>query len=263
MITSSVVASGYRPARQRITTETRAALAGMTVQPSEKRILVYDTAIRSLKSAGIWSKLGWLSLLAAHDEQAGRLNLVAPAQVASAVNSPTFNADQGFSFDGASNYIDTGVLPSAVAVLTQNSAHEGVRVRTAGTSTQPLLGSSNATGIMYLWPRNASGVLAGRLNTSTAGTFGQAATRAGHSILTRADAAAISGYKDGALLGTSSVASVAPGTQTASITLGRGGTAAYADDQVSAFHVGAALTADDVAKLQTILTTYMKAVGAE
>ncbi|SER61862.1 hypothetical protein SAMN05216548_1316 [Faunimonas pinastri] len=261
MITSSVVASGYRPARQRITTETKAALAAMTVQPSEKRIFVYDVAIRSLKAAGLWSKLGWLSLLAAHDEQAGRLNLVAPSQVMTAVNSPGFTVDHGFKGDGASSYLVLA-LPPAMGMAAGNAAF-GAGVRTGGTTVNPLIGQVSGTNSFeILWPSNASSRFTGRMNSATAVTFGAVTSRAGRFVMSKVATDTTSGYLNGALVQSVAAATESDlSTQANPTTLFRQGST-YADDEVSFVHFGKGMTAPDVAAFDAIMTTYLQGVGA-
>lgn len=56
--------------------EARALMARMTTAPSASRARAIATLVRTLKAAGIWSKLDLLYILAAHDAQAARLNWV-------------------------------------------------------------------------------------------------------------------------------------------------------------------------------------------
>jgi len=107
---SAVRCGGFDPA-------TVSLLAAMSVQPDAKHKLAIDTFIKGLKAAGLWSTIdymcGWGAL---HDAQAFRINWRSPSLVGSAVNSPTFAADGGYTFDGATNYVDTGWIASTMAL---------------------------------------------------------------------------------------------------------------------------------------------------
>jgi hypothetical protein len=87
--------------------------AAMTVAPSAARVALFDALVRALKAGGLWSRLDLFYLLAAHHEQAGRVNLVALGiNTCAAVNSPNFLDDRGFAGDGATSYLSTGLNPS-------------------------------------------------------------------------------------------------------------------------------------------------------
>jgi len=66
----------YRQRGQPLAPETAGLLARMSVPPSPARRTHIDTLVKSLIAAGLWTKLDALYLLAAHDAQAARLNLV-------------------------------------------------------------------------------------------------------------------------------------------------------------------------------------------
>jgi len=107
--------------------ETVAYVAAMTVPPSTADQNRIDTLVKALKTAGVWSKMTWFALHAAHDAQAGRINLINPSQVAAAVNSPTFTQYRGFTGDGATSYLNTGlVVGTQTLPFAQNDGHMGV-----------------------------------------------------------------------------------------------------------------------------------------
>jgi len=104
---------GAAGAYRAVDPDTAAYAAAMTVAPTAARVALVDAAVRALKDAGLWTRLDVLYLLAAHHEQAARLNLLAPAAHAcTAVNSPGFLADRGFAGDGATSYLSTGFNPA-------------------------------------------------------------------------------------------------------------------------------------------------------
>ena len=91
--------------------QTRALVARMSLAPAASRVRMIDTLVRALLAAGIWAKLDALWMLAAHDEQAARLNWVSAAYTMTAVNSPTFTVDRGFNGNGTTSYMNTTFNP--------------------------------------------------------------------------------------------------------------------------------------------------------
>ena len=90
--------------------ESAAYFAAMAVAPDAARKAIIDALVVAIKAAGIWEKITALYLFAAHDSQAGLVNLVDPSNVADAINGPTFAADVGYSGDGVDQYIDSGFV---------------------------------------------------------------------------------------------------------------------------------------------------------
>jgi hypothetical protein len=89
--------------------DAEAYFAAMSVEPDATRKGLLNDLIVGLKADSVWTKITWLSVLAAHDAQAARVNIKTPAQVATAINSPTFTTDLGYAGDGATSYLDTGL----------------------------------------------------------------------------------------------------------------------------------------------------------
>ena len=69
--------AGYTP-------QAKALFAAMSAKPTPTRMNLYNGLILSLRTSGLWANLDALYLMAAHDEQAGRLNIVAQSRTASA-----------------------------------------------------------------------------------------------------------------------------------------------------------------------------------
>jgi hypothetical protein len=80
------------------------AAAGIT-DATRKGLI--DTMVKGLKADGLWKKLDWL-LVAGVASVEMRTNVRAPSKVASAINSPTYTVDRGFSGDGSTAYLDLG-----------------------------------------------------------------------------------------------------------------------------------------------------------
>lgn len=248
---------GYSP-------EAEAYFAAMTVQPSDARKTLLNNLIVSLVNGGVWAKLDWLAIHAAHDAQAGRINATTPAEIATAVNSPTFTTDRGFTGDGATSYLNSGWTPTG-ALYTLNNAHMGVWIGTnVASTTQTDLGLTSRSSI------GALGTTAARIfsnRTSLSSPALPTATSIGHTAWSRAISTEFVAYKDGASLGT------VAGTTTSIVaqefyicatnaTDGSDTPTQFSTRRIQATHWGSNLTAGEIATLYTALSTYMTAIGA-
>ena len=103
--------------------QARALFARLATQPAPARAAAYDAVIRALLAAGVWSKLDALYLLAAADAATALTNLKQSSYGLTAVNSPAFTADRGYTGNGTTQYLNPGFTPStAGGKLVQNSA---------------------------------------------------------------------------------------------------------------------------------------------
>jgi hypothetical protein len=80
--------------------------------PSTAQRLKQNTLLSSLKSAGVWSKLDTFTNFATDGSSAFALIDWKRLTQYTAVNSPTFTANEGFMGNGTSSYIDTNFNPS-------------------------------------------------------------------------------------------------------------------------------------------------------
>jgi len=112
-------------------------IAAMTVAPNNFRKANIAQCIQQLYAGGVWAKTDVMWVMAAHDEQAARLNWITPGSFTlSAINSPTFTTDRGFNGDGSTSYLDTGWDRATNGVqFTQNNAHASVYQRTGTALT--------------------------------------------------------------------------------------------------------------------------------
>lgn len=112
--------------------------------------------IGALYIGAIWSKIDVLWVLAAHDEQFGRLNWKSPGSFTlTAVNSPTFTTDSGFAGNGSTSKLDTGwdMATNAVQASQNNAAiwdysinSSGSNVYSFGTETADSIAVRNRSG---------------------------------------------------------------------------------------------------------------------
>lgn len=260
---------GRRRAAGGLDAAAAAYFAAMAVPPDGARRTLVNNMIVSLKAAGVWAKLDWLSLVAAHDAQAARINALNPAQVMTEVNAPAFVADRGYTGDGAASYLNTGWNPASASSpkFTQNSAHHGAWIGTevASTSQSDYGGANNPTNTKYDGTRYRGGVN----STSTIYTPGGAVTSLGHWCFSRPDAAGFQPYKNGAALGASVTAASAAPANGAFFVLAYNNNNAngttplqYSTRRVQALHWGSHLSGAEVGALYAALAAYMAAVGA-
>lgn len=239
---------------------TWAAIAAMTVAPARTRSFLLDDTIGALQEAGIWAKLDLLYLLAAHDEQAARVNIRSPGSYSlTAVGAPVFTKDRGFAGDGATTSLDTGFDATAAAgQYALASAHAGVSILDNLASAGCAFGAGGVSGELALCPRSLADTLTARINDLGPSLAAPATTSAGHSLIVRSGATRTL-YKDGASAATDGTPATA--LPEGSLALLRAD-AAFGPWQVAAAHAGGALSAAESAALNSILATYLTAVGA-
>lgn len=242
--------------------EAEALVAAMNIAPNKARKGLVDDLIGTLKAASVWSKLDVMWVLAAHDEQAGRLNWKSPGTFTlSAVNGPAFATDRGFSGNGSTSYLDTGWnrLTSGV-VFTQDNAHISIYQRSSPNGNEAA--SENNAGFRLTVNAGAGALSRTRLNS---GTELQAPTGGAlpmHVIGRRNDGLNVSIVRDGleVLPPTAATSSVFGG---GNVRLGVRGTGTFVTSQVALFSLGAYLDDGEVLSFYNACHDYMTAIGAD
>jgi hypothetical protein len=258
------VASRRKGAGAPYDADAQAYFAAMTASPDADRKALLDALIAGLKADGVWAKLDWISLFAAHDAQAARLNAKYPAQAFSVVGAPAFVADGGYT--GASGaYLASGWIPATSAVqYARNSAFVAAWSRTNALASTVALGNT-AT---ILAPRASDGI---RVLVNGPGTNQLAPVPGNTSVgLTAADrsAGAVgSVYKNGVETGANAIANASSALSSEQFfALGRNvsGALAAADTarQYAAVCWGAHLAPAQHLALYNRLNAYLVAVGA-
>jgi hypothetical protein len=240
-----------------------AALFGrMTVQPDATRRALINDLFIALENAGILDKLDALWMLAAHTEQAAKLNWIGDRYNLTAVNSPTFNVDAGFVGDGATSYLDSGFAPGdgATYKCLQNDHHLMGRFGSDAASGS----SAYAVGTDYLAMKpNADDFGSRSFSTSVDGGN---STSIAHWVFSRSSSASYPRYRDGAQVSTETRTSAAPSALSRLLICCRGtssgGAASFSTQLVNAVGVGGALTAAEVAAYYTAIDAYLSAVGS-
>jgi hypothetical protein len=261
---SGVRSSPTAPAVVRIglETETVAYLDAMSAKPAQSVVLAIDTLIAGLKADGVYSKLRWLSLFCLPTSQAALLNLVNPAETGTIYGTVTFTANAGFTGDGSTGYIGTGVMANAAGVFSTNSLHMGGWFNSgSGTSvnTTGIVGSSANT--LFVSARANSTTMGSRANATVTLTSTISPTSlAGHRVANRSGASAREHYNNGASIGSDTqAASTLTAVELWFLRTSGGYTAAA--QPLSLAHFGGSLSGAEHTALNSRLATFRTAMG--
>lgn len=245
--------------------DAQAVIDNMDTEPTAGRQTLIHNLVIGLKDDGIWTLLDRLWIMAAHEQGAtARLDWKSPATTGrrlTEVNSPSFTADQGYTGNGSTSYLNTNYTPSADgSQWTQNSACFGVWIRTAPPSAPAkyYFGADSTTAGRDVWAARNSANLAlvapqgGAINTTDG-------TKGGHTgLLTvnRSASDAVQSYLNGVeeTTGTTtSAALVNVDVLLLCLTTGFG----FSSGQLSIAFAASSLNAAQQANLHTRLNTYM------
>lgn len=241
------------------TAEAQTLFSRMSSAPDATRKGHIDTLIRSLKSAGVWSKLDLLYIMAAHDAQSARLNWVQDAYNCSEVNSPAFTVNRGYTGNGSSSYLDTGFNP-ATAVgkkIGQDTLHMSVWVGTEATGVNVWDAGQDVVGINS---RNGSNV---RVRGGAAASTNVAAgiyTSLRFTCVARDVAGSFETIRDLETPIVTSSTSASPVSRNIWIGAINVATPSYGNRRVHAMSLGEYLSDTERDALQTALAAYMDAV---
>lgn len=248
-----------------------ALLARMPVQPDATRRSLINTTYQALLDWGMLAKLDLLYLMAAHDEQATRLNWAQPAYdlVVSGTGTIVFVADRYRQNNDGSNVairrLTSGFDPSTAAgKFSLNSASIGGWVL---NDVSPGLYASifgqdprTDSNVSFVKPPSTSGGAAGCcINDNTSLNFTPAGGLTGLWVASRTAANAKALYQNGASVATAVTASTSMPAQTF-VTCSSGNTPYQG--QIAMAFAGRGLAAQEVADLYTITRNYLVAVGA-
>ena len=113
--------------------------------PSANQQILQNNLLRALKTFGIWNKLDSFAMFATDGDVGFSLICWKRLVKMTAVNSPTFTANEGFTGNGTSSRINTGFTPDGSGNYKLNAASFGVFVKTQGTKNEYLAGAGNNT----------------------------------------------------------------------------------------------------------------------
>ena len=239
-----------------------ALFARMSPTPSPARKVLISQTIAALTIAGVWQKLDMLQVYAADAQANALLNWISSSYNASLVNTPTFTTDRGFTFNGTTQYLDTGYNPSTGPKWGQNSHTFGRWMRSGSAGNVADLGVNDGSGRTATIASNAAGVAYTVGDSSVTST--QATSPIGNIAAVRSVAGSFDIYKAGA-----SVANIVAVSNSganlnfyvAALNLS-GAAANFSSNEYSATYVGQSLNSTEMAALHSALQAYMTGVGA-
>ena len=227
------------------------------------REALYAALIDALVTAGVWSKLDALWILAAREEPTALANLKSSSFTATKNNTPVFEIDRGYTgSDGAgtSSYLNSTFNPSTAPSpqFTQNSAHISAWQITTTSEDVVIMGQGSGVNI---FPRFAGDAYT-RVNDNAEMAGTAVATPAGHTLGNRSTSSARQSYKDGASILTDNANTSKAVTNTDMLLLASNAGATISNKQAAVFSIGSSLTSTEVADFFTALDAYLTAVGA-
>lgn len=227
-----------------------ALFARFSVQPSDARKNVYDRLFNDLDAAGLTSKLIFLYILGAHDEQAALLNVLSTSYNLTKNGSPIFTANAGFTgTTNTADYLATGYDATVSSgIMTINDAHLGV-FALSDNSSGGMMGSLGPTsGRMKIRASAGGASMIGVNTTSNPGwTTTQSPPR--HIIGNRVAAGSHQGYDNGALAVDSANGANSLPDEIFILKNSLGATGG----QVFAAHLGVGLTTQEISDFYTLL----------
>lgn len=231
----------------------------MSVRPDFNRRYAINTLIASLKDYGLWTRLDGLYMFAAHTSQAALLNWRRTSANMSAVNSPIFTADVGFTGDAGAAYLTN---TSAATVHTQATDI----AMSLWLKTKKTLGSWDISWSGWDARISAdSNTVGWRLSEATGDNVTISdANQPGLYTIARVTASEERIYKDGGLAKSNTRAynSGASYTTTLPIYLGvTSGTSGFTNGTYSFCSYGASMNTSEAALFYNAVNTYMDAVG--
>jgi hypothetical protein len=246
--------------------DAQAFFARLATQPTPSRKTLYNNLFISLRSSGVLSKLDILWIAGA-DSATTRTNLVQASFGLTAVASPSFTADRGFTSDGVSSYLDSGFTPStAGGNYSQNSASAGTWALTAPDANKTCGANTGGTGAAFLRPyqgaahNDFNSVANANTSDSTLGAGG-----AGFAAYSRTLAASYKQYFSGVSVGT--ISRVSTGNPSAKFFFcassdNLNAVNAPTTGQIAMGFVGGGLSDAEVLSLYNAASAYLVGVGA-
>jgi len=221
--------------------------------PSAGQQALQNQLVVDLKAAGIWSKLDTFAVFATDgDSDFALIDWIRLSQY-TAVNSPTFTTNQGFTGNGTSSYIGLNYITNTDWVnISQNSACLfAYQFADVYPSNSIILGG-NDSNYNLLNPRNTTSNITSRLQGSTLGS--QATSNGqGLTIANRNNSASYDVYQRGSFVGSISSASISTATPMYSMRF----TTLYAPSKPSVIGYSSDLTSTQIDDLTTIIDNYI------
>ena len=240
---------------------TRVQAAGRSLSTAEKGYI--NTLFLGLKSDGLYTII-YDAGLPIWGSAAPSLITLKGVSTSTAVASPTFGST-GVSFNGTTQYINTGMAPNVV-ISSLSSSHLSYYSQTNVTEDKNDIGSSSGTNRFQMYVLATTGGQIIRSYTSTSQVASaRGGTAAGFAIGSRTSSTDLRAFWNGTQTGSTYTTSVGGARPTQAIYVG-----AENDDGVAVFFstktcsfwsVGAGLNTTQAANFTTRIETFMDAMG--
>lgn len=214
---------------------------------STTRLLRNSILLRCLKDAGAWATYDDLELLIA-ENAIQALTSIKQRRLATAVASPIFQGDRGYTFDGATNYIDTLFVPvTHMAIGTPSNIRLSVYLRTNNSTNGYAMGEGQSLNRnIRIRPRAGTGTVVGANAGDATFTPPAAADSRGLSSGSRngPDTTSIASYRNGwALVRSIDATTFGTAFATVSISIGAQSGASFGPGTIGLSTIGASMTA--------------------
>lgn len=221
---------------------------------SDPRKAIVDALIVGLKADGLFTKLDRLWLFAAEDQPSALTDIIADS-LATAVNSPTFTVDRGYTGNASNMQVDTNFNATTATTpnFVQNSGSFFVWSNTSASDNVPAFNDQSDHTTIY---PNQTGTAYFQVNATPYSTNAAVADGLGFYHANRSASNAEQGYKNGSSVASSAAASVAP-ANSKFFFLGAGANWA---GQCCGGGFGASLDATEAGNLYSRLRNYMNTV---
>jgi hypothetical protein len=249
--------------------QSSAYFAAMANQPSTARKNLIAALINGLKSDGIWNLLDNLWLLASHDEQSGRINVVRPNRILIRYGTPAFVVDKGWQSavtDGQAGYTALqSPDPYFGAALKRNvvdGLSYGIWQNTVFSETQSgyLCGEGSNSFYDYMYYNNST--LSGRIATSSV-TANVAQSKGLKAVSHVVGDANMTLFNNGTTTQSAYTSSTA-NTNSSFVLLSAGNPGSYigTNNRQAAGFTGTGMSPAQLTALNARLNTYLTAIGA-
>lgn len=227
-------------------------------RPSLKKADPQNDLFRSLVDSSFWDRIDWWYVLAQNTEAGALLNIVDPGGDFDATNvsSTQFDSYEGFTGDGTADYLTSNFNPANATSpnYVLNSGTVGAYSRTDIQESSDLIGNASISIRLMPW---YNGNTYYRVNQSASSSTSSTASL-GLYIATRRGASDVEAYKNGVSISSATTSSGAIASGEIWILHS---SSFYGTRQVSIAFMMDGVTDTEAASLNTIIETYMDAIG--
>jgi hypothetical protein len=225
-----------------------------------------DTAVCGMVTDGNWSLMDAFYVFAINSTANANLNWISPSFSLTVNGTCTFTANQGYTGDGSTCFLNTGYNTNTGTNWALNSAAMGACDFSASTpsSATLVIGNHDASTFSGI-ETYANGHMEGPVNSTSLPQLSRTNSQ-GLAVISRTNSSNVAYYLNGAAVSGSPVTELSSAVTNANVyvlALNSNGTAAdFSSDQVGAAFASGGLTSTQVTQIRNRLNTYFSAVGA-